>query len=389
MPVPFLSSNPSSLVSTGPGAPVMNTMHPLTPVSDHLGLDGIYTTTSEVGQWSGGARKRKRETSLSQVQQSPFGSPAARSTMPTLREQYYGRPWKSRRNNPISSSDGGGYMSDSPPAAYRSQRVQQRREQTHSGSFMDRLEYEMDQPSQSVVRARPGPSSGSNSAQGSSSSDRKMSSLLQPPPAPTEGSQRMHDKVASFLQDEFMEDAQDWNEFSRDRAAHVGSLSNAALLRIYWFAQRRLETWVGSRLPKHLNNKKVEIVSLPMLFFCIYVFRRHFFFFFWTDCNNVRFFSQGRALDALGVTDGWYRECNETLSLVIAYGERGERWESPRAVAACRDRAPPKSRHPSHGTGSSGGPTDLLVLLREVHEEYCEKIRGRNGQGRGSSVEST
>ena len=70
----------------------------------------------------------------------------------------------------------------------------------------------------------------------------------------------------------------------------------------------------------------------------------------------------------------------------IAYGERGERWESPRAVAACRDRAPPKSRHPSHGTGSSGGPTDLLMLLREVHEEYCERIRGPNGQGRASSV---
>jgi len=69
----------------------------------------------------------------------------------------------------------------------------------------------------------------------------------------------------------------------------------------------------------------------------------------------------------LGVTDDWYRECSETLSLVIAYGERGERWESPRVVAACRDRAPPMSRHPSHGRGSSGGPTDLLMLLREVH----------------------
>ena len=257
MPVPFLSSNPSSLVNTGPGAPAMNTVHPPTPGSDCLGLDGIHTTPSEVGQWSGGARKRKRETSLSQVQQLPFGSPAARS-MPTLHRQHYGRPWKSRRNNPFSSSDGAGYMSDSPPAAYRSQRVQQRREQIHSGSFLDRSGYhdETDQPSTSVVDARPGPSSESNAAQGSSSSDRKMSSLLQPPPAPTEGSQRIHDKVASFLQDEFMEDTLDWNEFSRDRA-QVGSLSNAALLRIYWFAQRQLETWVGSRLPKHLNNKKV------------------------------------------------------------------------------------------------------------------------------------
>ena len=108
------------------------------------------------------------------------------------------------------------------------------------------------------------------------------------------------------------------------------------------------------------------------------------------DCNNVRFFSvsQGHALDALGVTDDWYRECNESLSLVIAYGERGDRWESPRAAAACLDRTPPKSRRLSHGTGSSGGPTDLLMLLRDVHEEYCDRIRGHNGQGRGSSVES-
>jgi hypothetical protein len=73
-------------------------------------------------------------------------------------------------------------------------------------------------------------------------------------------SQRMHDKVVSFIQDGFMEDAAHWNEFTRDRA-HVRSLSNAALLRVYWFAQGRLDAWVGSRLPKHLNYKKVEIVS--------------------------------------------------------------------------------------------------------------------------------
>src|SRR6266852_9829040 len=183
--------------------------------------------------------------------------------MLTLHGQYYNRPWKHRRNNPISSS-GSGYLSDSPPAAYRSQKVQQRREQTHSGSFLDRSGYETDQPSLSVIRARPGPSNRSNDAQGSSSSDRKMISLLQPPPAPMEASQRMHDKVASFLENRFMEDTLDWNEFSRD-CARVGSLSNVALLRIYWFSQGRLETWVESRLPKHLNNKKVELVSLTML----------------------------------------------------------------------------------------------------------------------------
>src|SRR5580698_1479029 len=130
MPAPFLGANQSSLTSAGPGAPIMNTVHPLTPVSNHASLDGMHTTPREVGQRTGGARKRKRDTSPSQVQHSPFGfgSPAARSTsMPTLHEQYYGRPWKSRRNNPISPSDGGGYMSDSHPATYRSQKAQQRR----------------------------------------------------------------------------------------------------------------------------------------------------------------------------------------------------------------------------------------------------------------------
>jgi hypothetical protein len=72
----------------------------------------------------------------------------------------------------------------------------------------------------------------------------------------------MHDKVASFLQDMFMEDALEWNDFSRD-CAQVGSLSNVALLRIYWFAQGHRSE---SRLSKHLN-KKVEIVSFLCLCF--------------------------------------------------------------------------------------------------------------------------
>ena len=91
----------------------------------------------------------------------------------------------------------------------------------------------------------------------------------------------------------------------------------------------------------------------------------------WFDCNNVPF-SQGHVL------------------LVIAYGEQGERLESSRAVAARRDRAPPKSHYPNQGTGSSEGHTDLLMPLREVHEEYCERIRGCKGLRRASSnVEST
>ena len=62
---------------------------------------------------------------------------------------------------------------------------------------------------------------------------------------------------------------------------------------------------------------------------------------------------------------------------MVAYGERGQRGENARAVAACRDRAPK-----SHA-GRVGGPTDLLLLLRQVHEEYCERVRGR----RDSSIE--
>ena len=239
--------------------------------NDH-GLDEILTTLPEPGQRSGGARKRKRETDPTEVQRSPFGSPAARSMPALYDEQYSGHPRKSRRNNPISS-DSGGCTSDSPPAAYGSQRVQQGREQTHSGSFSDRLEYVTDQPSPSVVRARPRPSSSGYS------SDHKMSSLLQPPPTLMGGPQRMHDKVVSFLRDKFMEDTQDWNAFSRDRA-HVGSLSNVALLRIYWFAQKRLDIWVGSRLPKHLNDKKVETVSCRC--FIDFFFRLMMWAFFWT-----------------------------------------------------------------------------------------------------------
>jgi len=55
----------------------------------------------------------------------------------------------------------------------------------------------------------------------------------------------------------------DWNEFSRDRA-HVGSLSNGALLMIYWFSQNNqtgsdriiIATVKASKL-----QEKVEIVS--------------------------------------------------------------------------------------------------------------------------------
>ena len=94
-------------------------------------------------------------------------------------------------------------------------RVQRRREQTYSESFLarDRSGYETDQPSPSVLHGRPRSSiaSASNGTQpeGSSSSDRKMTSLLQPPPTHMEGPQRMHNKLVSFFQVKFMEDCLD------------------------------------------------------------------------------------------------------------------------------------------------------------------------------------
>ena len=58
--------------------------------------------------------------------------------------------------------------------------------------------------------------------------------------------------------------------------------------------------------------------------------------FFLTD--NI-LFSQGHVLNALGLRTVGIREYNEMLLLVIAHGQQGERWESPRVVAACRERA--------------------------------------------------
>ena len=116
------------------------------------------------------------------------------------------------------------------------------------------------------------------------SSVRKMSSLFQLPPTPVEGSQRIYNKVASFLGDKYMKVTLDSNEFSRDHT-HVGSLSNAALLRIYWFAQGRLETSVGSRLLNLLNNMKVEIVSSRCFSVSVCMFHGNF------DCNSDVLFS--------------------------------------------------------------------------------------------------
>jgi len=64
---------------------------------------------------------------------------------------------------------------------------------------------------------------------------------------------------------------------------------------------------------------------------------------------------------------------------VIAYGSQGKRYENSYVVTATRDRA-------LKSLEGSSGPTDLLVLLRRVHEEYCERV-GHIGTGQEGSVD--
>jgi hypothetical protein len=71
----------------------------------------------------------------------------------------------------------------------------------------------------------------------------------------------------------------------------------------------------------------------------------------------------GSLLDVLGVTDDWYWGCNMMLSLVIANGEQGERWENPRAVAACRDQVEIRLKSDERG--------DLLILNIRRTDTYA------------------
>ena len=237
---------------------------PLTPMSNDLDLDGMLATPfhqRESVQRAGGTKKRKRETGLTQTQQplvyhsqegDNFGhaSEVSGQAMSSPNE----RPRKSRRNGSISLVNDG-YLSDSPPGAYRGSNSMRKGLGT-STSHLDHAGYETDQ-TPSSVRSRP-----SNSAQDQYyGPDRKVRSRLQLPPDPVESTHRIHDKVVSFLQDEFMRDAPSWNEFSQN-CAQIRSLSNAVLLKVYWYAQGRLDDWVGAWTPEHLqHHKKVEIVS--------------------------------------------------------------------------------------------------------------------------------
>ncbi|KAF8265797.1 hypothetical protein EI94DRAFT_1734555 [Lactarius quietus] len=339
-PTPTVSSIPTPISSTGLVRKLSTMTQPLTPISNGLDLDGTLATPfhqRESVQRVGDAKKRKREASLTHIQPPQlYGSPeannfvhAAETSRQATPIEHNPRPRKSRRNRSISSFDDG-YMSDSPPGSYRGSKSL-RKDLGPSTSHLHHAGYETDQPLSSV-RSRPL----SRAQEVHHGPDRKVGSRLQLPPNPAESASRIHDKIVSFLQDAFMRDAPSWNEFS-ESCAQIMSLSNAMLLKIYWYAQGRLDDWVGASTPDHLHYKKVEIKHV---------------------------------LGALGVSGDWYRECNETLSLAIAYGEGGERCEDARAVAASRDRSQKKP-------AQSYGPTDLLVLFRQVHEEYCERVNAR------------
>lgn len=341
-PTPTVSSIAAPLISTGPFAKISTMTQPLTPISNGLGLDSTLTTPfhqRDSVQRVGGAKKRKREASLTHIQpplvyDAPDGgnlvqAPETSGQVMSSPSEHNPRPRKSRRNRSISSFDDG-YKSDSPSGTYRGSKSL-RKDLGPSTSHLHHAGYETDQPLSSV-RSRPS----SRAREQHQGPDRKVGSRLQLPPNTTDNARRLHDKIVSFLQNEFTQDAPSWNDFSQN-CAQTRSLSNAMLLKVYWYAQGRLDDWVGAWTPERLRHKKVEIKHV---------------------------------LGALGVTGDWYRECNETLSLAIAYGEGGERCEDARAVAASRDRTQKKRTRNS-------GPTDLLVLLRQVHEEYCERVNAR------------
>ena len=175
-----------------------------------------------------------------------YASETSGQAMPT-RDEHNPRPRKARRNVSDSSFDDG-YMSDSPPAYRGSKSL--RKGLGPSKSHLHHAGYETDQPLSSV-RSRP--------------SSRAQERRHGPDHKPAESARRVHDEIVSFLRDEFMRDNSSWNEFSQN-CAQIRSLSNAMLLKIYWYAQGRLDDWVGAWTPEHLHHKKVEIVRLDYYF---------------------------------------------------------------------------------------------------------------------------
>ncbi len=268
MPTPSLSSDLDPLIGTGAAAQLSTTAQLLTPVSNGLDLDDTLATPfhqRESVQRIGGAKKRKRETSVTHIQlplvsdsskgRNIVHAPETSGQSMSPPNAHNPRPRKYRRKSTTISSDDG-YMSDSPPRAYHGSRSL-RKHLGPSTSHLHHAGYETDQPLSSVHSH---PSSRAQE-QHHGPDRRKVRSRLRLPPNSVESAHRMHDKIVSFLQDEFMRDAPSWNEFS-DNSAQIRSLSNAMLLKIYWYAQGRLDDWVGAWTPEHLHHKKVEMVRL-------------------------------------------------------------------------------------------------------------------------------
>lgn len=237
----------------------------LTPTSNGLDLDGTLAAPfhqRDSVQRGGGAKKRKRDASLPHIQtpalfDPPDGgnlvhAPETSGQAMSSPSEHNPRPRKSRRNRSISSFDDG-YKSDSPTGAYHGSKSL-RKDLGPSTSHLHHTGYETDQPLPSV-RSR----LSSRAREQHHGPDRKVGSRLQLPPSPADNARRLHDKIVSFLQNEFMQDAPSWNEFSQN-CTQIRSLSNAMLLKIYWYAQGRLDDWVGAWTPEHLQLKKVEAV---------------------------------------------------------------------------------------------------------------------------------
>lgn len=263
-PTPTVSSV-ATPISTGPFAKLSTMAQLLTPISNGLDLDGTLATPfhqRDSVQRVGGAKKRKRDASLTHIQppalfdSSDGGNlvhaPETSGQAMSSPSDHNPRPRKSRRNRSVSSIDDG-YKSDSPSGAYRGSKSL-RKDLGPSASHLHHAGYETDQPLSSV-RSR----LSSRAREQHHGPDRNVGSRLQLPPSPADNARRLHDKIVSFLQNEFMQDAPSWNEFSQN-CAQIRSLSNAMLLKIYWYAQGRLDDWVGASTPEYLQHKKVEIV---------------------------------------------------------------------------------------------------------------------------------
>ncbi|KZV77067.1 hypothetical protein PENSPDRAFT_747279 [Peniophora sp. CONT] len=83
------------------------------------------------------------------------------------------------------------------------------------------------------------------------------------------------------------------------------------------------------------------------------------------ECER-RLVEAKHVLAAMQVTEEWYMIVRETLSMMLAYGPGGQRGANPRVVQAAADRKPGDAR-----LGVVRW-TRLLLLLREVHEEWSK-----------------